>query len=987
MTSQRRPHIGPPVWEWCVRTKDDADPAQAQGRGARLVTAAVVVAVALFALIGIGGPLIGHGVFAATDALVQSSPYRDAGLAGTVQTAFQNDTYDTFLPNTLLFADALKAGHIAAWNPYILGGVPLGATPNFAVASPLTLPYYLLPGWLAPAWTKLLEIAVSVGGCFLFGRRAGLGRPAALVGGLVFATSAFLIAWTGWPQTRTAALIGFVFWAVERLVQRGRALDAVLLAASVAAMLFGGFPAVTGYTLFFAAIYLVVRVVAEHRSGRWGADVRVLVGAAAGLAGGVALAAVQLLPFGSFMSQALVAGREQTPQDHLPPEALITALAPEGLGNVNPGQQPAFMLGVNFVEALSYVGAVAIVLAVVAVASPGRGRGLLPRGVWFFLIVAIGLTVATTYGGGPLLAVAQKLPVLFSDNYVGRVRSVLGFLIAVLAAAGFEVVLRGREPTREPTGRLRWAVPVYGAVVWLAAAAGTAWIWWRARDLARATDTAAADDVARLYLLDRQVLAALVLVAVAVAGVAVLRWVGGGRVLRGLRVGVAVLLPMLIAVQALGLVRDYWPRSERDTFYPVTDAQLYLQQNLGHERYAFALDGMGTGADIPLGLRALNGHIFVNGTMSDLIEALPGAQFQDPPTLPVFSAGPGVATSPVLDRLGVRYFVTSPIQPVFGDLDADVGDGGTTRLAPETPISVPIPPGAALRGLAVIPESVPDVPGSTRIEVVLRAADGSVVARNSRIDAGMVPGQMFAVPLTEAPGPAVTAEVTVHGPQPITVRTTAGAPAVSTIRAQDDGLQLTHAGSSVIYQRLTALPRIRWASETVVEPDPQRQVQLVASGTLRPDQVVLGTPGPAATAGPATLDVTDDGLDDIDVTVDAAGSGYLVVADALQVGWTVEVDGQPAAVRPADHGTVAVAVPAGHHVVHWQYRSATATAGVWVSTVAALGLLAIVGLTVWRRRRDSAMTTLDTLSPRGEADLESVGLGSPERTRRGHDHS
>ena len=928
-----------------MRTMDEADPATARESGARLLTAVVAVAVAAFALIGIGGPLIGHGVFAATDALVQSSPYRDAGLAGAVQTTYQNDTYDTFLPNTLLFADALRSGQIAAWNPYILGGVPLGGTPNFAVASPMTLPYYLLPGWLAPAWTKLLEIAVTVGGCFLFGRRVGLGRPAALVGGLVFATSAFLIAWTGWPQTRTAAVIGFVFWSVERLVQRGRALDAALLAVSVAAMLFGGFPAVTGYALFFAALYLLVRVVAEHRSGRFGVDVRVLAGAAAGVVGGVALSAVQLLPFASFMSHALVTGRDQSPQDHIPVAALITALAPEALGTVNPGRPPAFMLGTNFVEALSYVGAVAIVLVVVAVASPVRARGLLPRGVWLFLVAAVGLTVAMTYGGGPLLAAAQKLPVLFSENYVGRVRSVLGFLVAVLAATGFEVVLRGRGDRAQRPALL------FGAAVWASAAAGTVWIWSQARAVARAADTAAADNVARLYLLDREVLAALALVAVAVVGAAVLRWVGSGRVMRGLRVGVAMLLPVLIAVQALGLVRDYWPRSDRDTFYPVTDAQRFLEQNLGHERYAFTLDGMGIGADIPLHLRALNGHIFVNDSMSDLIEALPGNQFGDPPTLPLISAGPAVATSPVLDRLGVRYFVTSPAQPLFGDLEVDVGDGGTTALVPEQTVAVAIPPGAAPRGLGVIPESTPAVPGSTRIEVVLRAADGSVVARNSRIDTGMAVGQVFAVPLTEAPGPAVTAEITVHGPAPITVRTTGGVPAVSTIRAQYDGLRLADAGSSVIYQRLTALPRIRWASETVVEPNPQRQVDLVASGVLKPDQVVLDAPGTAAEPGPATLDVTDDGLDDIDVTVDAAASGYLVVADALQVGWSVEVDGRPATLRPADHAAVAVSVPAGKHVVHWDYRSATATAGMWVSAVAVLGLLTVGGTTLWRRRR------------------------------------
>ena len=305
-------------------------------------------------------------------------------------------------------------------------------------------------------------------------------------------------------------------------------------------------------------------------------------------------------------------------------EALITALAPEALGTVNPGRPPAFLLDTNFVEALSYVGAVALVLVVVAVASPVRARGLLPRGVWLFLVAAVGLTVVMTFGGGPLLAAAQKLPVLFSENYVGRLRSVLGFLLAVLAATGFEVVLRGRGDRAERPALL------YGAAVWVSAAAGTVWIWSQARAVARAADTAAADDLARLYLLDREVLAALALVAIAILGAAVLRWVGGGRVWHGLRLGAAMLLPALIAVQALGLVRDYWPRSDRDTFYPVTDTQRFLQQNLGHERYAFALDGMGIGADIPLRLRALDGHIFVNDNMSDLIEALPGEPVRQP---------------------------------------------------------------------------------------------------------------------------------------------------------------------------------------------------------------------------------------------------------------------------------------------------------------------------------------------------------------------
>src|SRR5262249_36852255 len=154
--------------------------------------------------------------------------------------------------------EALRNGEFAAWNPYVLGGGPLGSTPNQAVASPLSAPYWVLPGWLAPAYGKLLELVVSIGGMVLFLRRLRLGRAPSWLGALVFAGSAFMVVWTGWPQTRVAALIPALFWAVECLAQRTRVREVALVALPVAGMLLGGFPAVAGYAIVTAAIYLLV---------------------------------------------------------------------------------------------------------------------------------------------------------------------------------------------------------------------------------------------------------------------------------------------------------------------------------------------------------------------------------------------------------------------------------------------------------------------------------------------------------------------------------------------------------------------------------------------------------------------------------------------------------------------------------------------------------------------------------------------------------
>jgi len=579
---------------------------------ARLLSWCLLGAVGTFTVVGIGWPLVGHGVFAPTDLLANWSPYAQTVLAGvTPGNPLLQDVADGVIPQTVLFVDQVMSGSSGAWNPYQLGGVPLGAVPNNAVFNPLSLPFYVLPAWFAPAWVKAAEIAVSVGGTFLFARRLGCGRPAALAGGLAFATSAFLLAWTGWPQTRTAAFVPVLFWAVERLAVRRRPGDAVLVALAGGAMLLGGFPAVTGYALLAAGVYFAVRLGVLYRGWRLAG---VAAGGVAAVAGAFGLAAFQLLPFASFMAQAQVWGREQTPADHLPFHALVTAIAPDALGST--------FAGTNLVEALSYVGAATLLLALTGVAA---GRALLPRGVWLFLVTSTGVAVVLVYVGGVPLAAAQRLPVLFADNFVGRLRSVLGLLVAVLAAVGFEAVMR-----RHRSGGRVWAWTVWGV-----AGVGGLVVGVAAWPVASAAG----------------LLTGLAFLAAA-GGCLWLAWWGRRRIaLAG--------VPLLMAGQALVFAVPFWAHADRETFYPRTAVHEFLAANLGTDRYASPVDTLLPGESSLHRLRALTGHGFADRRLGELVEALPGRQFRDPPTLPSLVPRAPVVTSPILDRLSVRYYVAA----------------------------------------------------------------------------------------------------------------------------------------------------------------------------------------------------------------------------------------------------------------------------------------------------------------------------------------
>lgn len=919
------------------------------GRGERLLSAAVLLAIAFFAALGIGAPLVGEATFLGTDELVTLAPYdqlpRFAGerYANTML----DDTWDTGLPNTRLYADELREGRVAAWNPYISGGTALGATPNFGLSSPLAAPFYVLPAWLAPGYMKLLEIAVAVGGCWLFLRRLRLRPPAALLGGLAYASSAFLVVWTNFPHTRVAAFIPAVFWAVELIVARRRLFGGATLAVVMAAMVFGGFPAVLLYTLLTAAAYAVVRAFIVYR-GRPPALIGTLAAAGAGVVGGLLLAAVQLLPWLGLMSTSYIEGRGQAPGDHLPVAALVTAVSPWALGTANPYDQPMWYLPVNIVEANSYVGAAVLLLAVAAVAMARRARAALPAGVWAFLVAACAAWLVLIYVGRAPLALAQKLPLLFADNYVGRGRSITGFIIAVLAAVGLHLLLERRGAGTRRWER-PWAAAVWGAVGLIGVVAVLDGRRFAARGGAGRTS----------YLWQHLAIGAVYL-AIAAACLAALWW-GGTR--RPLRIAAAIAIPALVTAQALTFVGPYWPRAPKNTFYPVTDVQAYLREHLADERFAGTWGATVMSADSHLRLRAATGHAFVDRPYGELVRTVPGSAALYP-TYVNFYPTAAAAGAKALDRMAVRYFVTGAEGTVFGTKHPAPTDGTVSTIAPDSPVEGPVAGTGPLRAVEITPTETHAWAPGARIEVTVRDQSGREVARHDRRIVRTVAGTPWTIAVAAEdvpPAARLTATVTVRAKRPLAVEAQRGVPALSGVGAAADGLALVHAGSATIYERRGALPRLRWASSAVVEPDPARRLARLAAGDLRPDQVLLGSEPAGSAAGTgaprpasaARTRITGQDTDTLTAEVTSSGDGYLVLADAIQHGWRVTVDGRSATLLPADHAFGAVAVPAGTHTVEFRYAGPYGSLGLWVSIAALVALLALAAFGLVRRGRRS----------------------------------
>ncbi|MBO1750962.1 YfhO family protein [Actinotalea sp. BY-33] len=925
----------------------------------RATTAISWLSLLAFAVLGVGSAVLGSTVFLGVDTLEAFPPWAALDPAPP---AFQNqwlgDTLDAVTPRTLLIKEGLASGDLAQWNPYTVGGTAAAPLPDGANFSPMSLPWFLLPSTYAPGAVKLLEIAVITVGMSLFLRRLRLPSASWAVAALIYAASGFMFAWTNWAQTRVGALIPLLFWAVDRAVCERRWRDLVPVALVVAALIAGGFPAVTAYGLYAAAAYALVRVLGE--SPRLREVVRPLGVAALGVVAGVGLTAWQLLPF---VNQSLnvidFSVRAQNPDIHLEWTALTTAVVPEMLGGPIGAYWASYQ---NPIETFSYLGAAAVVLVLLAFAIAPALPGA--RGVRSYILAALAICMLLVYVGGLPLGLVQNLPV-FSNNYIGRMRVLVGFFGAVAAALGLAAVLRrGQAAVDDPAT----TEPSTGGPAPADPAPRGRGLGLSRTELVRTgvAAVAAVGAVVAVHRVTRYVpphgveeVERGILVAAVCAGVVgllalVVLWHGG----LVWRMAFLAAAPVLLSFQAVSVADTWWPKAPVELFYPETPSHEFLAENLGDDRFISVSNTMMPGTSTAYGLRAANGHAFHTNAWKELLRAVdPGVMRTSTYSALTGQDMPAELASPILDRMGVRYATVPPAMIVPGprevgspaDGTITVGQDGTATADLEGPmrgVILSIPEGLAVGesgGTVTVTPVVDGEPIEETVHTLGRSLpEGELWIALAADDVPDGARTELVVELDGTTGPVVFAADGGDGL------------AAEVVRPQDDGLRVVQTGGVTILERTTALSRIRWAGEEAVEPEPTTRVELLGSGELPTETVVLEDAADLIGAAGADGRVTsvEEGTNDIRVTIEADGDGWLVLADSVRGGgWTASVDGQEAELVDADHGMAAVAIPEGQHEVVFEYRAPGMSTGLIISGAVALSLLLLAVVPLLRRPR------------------------------------
>jgi hypothetical protein len=222
-------------------------------------------------------------------------------------TIFESEDYvKLHAINRAYLVRSVLAGRLPLWNPHVGLGRPFLADIETAAFYPPNLLYLVLEPHLCLTVLLIAHTALLLWGWLRLGRLLGMDGPAAWLAGLAFAGSGAVVGTIHKgliPYGDAIAWAPLLFLLGARLQDGFSARRAASLALGLGVQVLCGHPQIAWLTWFGLALFLTARGLAGAAPSRWRPLAAGLGGLALALAGGLALAAVQLLPFLELVGQ------------------------------------------------------------------------------------------------------------------------------------------------------------------------------------------------------------------------------------------------------------------------------------------------------------------------------------------------------------------------------------------------------------------------------------------------------------------------------------------------------------------------------------------------------------------------------------------------------------------------------------------------------------------------------------------------------------
>lgn len=167
-------------------------------------------------------------------------------------------------------------------------------------------------------------------------------------------------------------------------------------------------------------------------------------------------------------------------------------------------------------------------------------------------------------------------------------------------------------------------------------------------------------------------------------------------------------------------------------------------------------------------------------------------------------------------------------------------------------------------------------------------------------------------------------------------------------------------GEASIYENLRAMPRA-WLVPEVVSMKDEDMLRTIKSSEM-PDGRIFDPSRVALVEEPFTLKIKnfDESaearmihLDDtsVEIHTNSISPAFLVLSDVYYPGWKVTIDGIPMHVFQTDYAIRGVMVPAGSHIVRFEFRPRSFYLGAEISIISLLLLIGIFFVTTIRKQK------------------------------------
>ena len=387
---------------------------------------------ALAALLGafLHESLVGGKVLSPADVLRAQASFR--GVEGAAFEPSNRQLIDPVLQFQpwLEFSRAmLRSGRLPLWNPLVGCGAPHLANGQSAVFDPFHAIAYLgtLPG--AYAWMAFARLFVAGLGTFLLARRWDFGPWGRWFAGLTFPLCGFLVLWLQFPVTSAAVWMPWLLLTTDRAIEAPTCRSIAALAAIAAAVFLGGHVQTSAHVLLSSGVYVTWMRAGRRPSLAW----------SLGVALGLCLAAIEIVPLGAYLARsptwgARSAGKPSVLAIERPRllESACTAL-PYLFGSQRRGH-PHLAKGLGVQNLNESAGGFAGLATIFWLAPLGATTGSRPSR---FLVILGGFGFLAAFGIPPIPNLLRIIPVLdVADNR--RLTLWVAFALVMLGGSGLD---------------------------------------------------------------------------------------------------------------------------------------------------------------------------------------------------------------------------------------------------------------------------------------------------------------------------------------------------------------------------------------------------------------------------------------------------------------------------------------------------------------------------------------------------------------------